>query len=112
MTYTLQANASGSRHLEVTDEHLATIQRFQLLDRLVDSNGIVDEAALDRLRIKARSLLEAGVCKDNSLLHLCLDVLYHANMKTVALTNLIATYHQWLASQEHSQQDERENHDA
>ncbi len=98
MIYTLQANNSGTRYIEVTEDHLATLQRYQLLDRLADSNGIIDETAVDRLRLKARSLLEAGVCKDNSLLNLCLDVLYHANMKSVALQHLIEAYNQWLTT--------------
>lgn len=95
MNYTVITNASGSRHIDINDEHLNTIHTYQLLDRLTDSNGIVDDAALERLRMKARSLLEAGVSKDNSLLHLCLDVLYHDNMKSIGLSNLIKTYRQW-----------------
>ena len=35
-------NASGSRSIEVTEQHLATIERYQLLRDLIDSNGFVD----------------------------------------------------------------------
>ena len=100
MTYNIVANASGSRHIEVSDTHLETLRNYQLLDRLTDSNGIVDDAALERLRLKVRSLLEAGACKDNSLLNLCLDVLYHANMKSTGLSHLIETYNTWLKENE------------
>lgn len=97
MTYSLQANVSGTRHIEVTDIHLQTLHRYHLLDRLLDSSGIVDDAAVERLRLKVRSMLEAGACEDNSLLDLCLDVLYHTNMKNIALSQLIETYNRWVA---------------
>lgn len=97
--YKVQANASGTRSIEVSDEHLATIQKYQLLNNLVDSNGIVDESVLDKLRLNTRSLLEHEPGKDNALLDLCLDVVYNQNMKALGLKNLIELYKQW--SDEH-----------
>lgn len=93
--YKVQANASGTRSIEVSDEHLATIRKYQLLSNLVDSNGIVDESVLDKLRLNTRSLLEHEPGKDNALLDLCLDVVYDQNMKALGLKNLIALYRQW-----------------
>ena len=61
--YTIQANPSGSRSIEVSDEHLQTIDHYQLLRNLTDSNGIIDEAVLDKLKFTVRSLLESA---DNS----------------------------------------------
>ena len=47
--YKIQANQSGTRSIEVSDQHLETIEKYQLLHNLVDSNGIIDEEVLDKL---------------------------------------------------------------
>ena len=44
--YKIQANQSGTRSIEVSDLHLETIDKYQLLRNLVDSNGIIDEGVL------------------------------------------------------------------
>ena len=44
--FKIQANASGTRSIEVSEAHLETIRKYKLLDRLVSSNGIVDEPTL------------------------------------------------------------------
>ena len=64
----IQANASGTRSIEVSEQHLTTIDRYQLLRDLIDSNGYVDEAVVDKLRLNVRSLLEGEAGKDKSLL--------------------------------------------
>ncbi len=38
----IQANSSGTRSIEVSDDHLLTIEKYQLLDDLVDSSGSID----------------------------------------------------------------------
>lgn len=88
----IQANPSGTRHIEVTDEHLATLDRYQLLDGLTGSNGIIDEAVLDKLKFTVRSLLETAGNNDKNLLDLCLDILYNKNMKVFGLQQLIGLY--------------------
>lgn len=40
--YKIQANPSGTRSIEVTDEQLATILKYSLFHNLVDSNGIIE----------------------------------------------------------------------
>ena len=55
--YKIQANASGTRSIEVSDLHLETLRKYSLLDSLVDSNGIIDETVLDKLKLNVRSLL-------------------------------------------------------
>ena len=55
--YKIQANASGTRSIEVSDWHLETLRKYSLLDSLVDSNGIIDETVLDKLKLNVRSLL-------------------------------------------------------
>ena len=61
----IQANASGTRSIEVSEKHLQTIEKYQLLRNLIDSNGIIDETVLDKLKFNVRSLLESGTATDN-----------------------------------------------
>ena len=91
----IQTNASGTRTVEVTEQHLVTIDRYQLLSGLIDSNGIVEETVLDKLKFNVRALLESELGKDKELLDLCLDVVYHPNMKALGLQNLMALYNDW-----------------
>ena len=93
--YKIQANASGTRSIEVSDLHLETLRKYSLLNRLVDSNGIVDESVLDKLKLNVRSLLESSGVSDKNLLDLCLDVIYNNNMKALGLQNLVALYKEW-----------------
>ena len=93
--YKIQANQSGTRSIEVSDQHLETIEKYQLLRNLVDSNGIIDEEVLDKLKFNVRSLLESSDIKDKELLDLCLDVIYNQNMKALGLHNLVLLYVDW-----------------
>ena len=95
LMYKIQANHSGTRSIEVEESHLFTISNYHLLDHLVDSNGIVDESVLDKLKFNVRSLLSGDAGSDKSLLDLCLDVIYNSNMKAFGLGNLITLYRQW-----------------
>ena len=88
-------NSSGTRSIEVTDEHLQTIEDYQLFRDLIDSNGYIDEDVLDKLKLNIRSLLESEAGKDKRLLDLCLDVIYHANMKAFGLQQLVLLYINW-----------------
>ena len=56
--YKIQANQSGTRSIEVSDEHLITIEKYALFRNLVDSNGIIDENVLDKLKFNIRSRVE------------------------------------------------------
>lgn len=94
--YKIQANVSGTRTIEVSDKHLETISRYSLLKDLIDSNGIIDEQVLDKLKMNVRSMLESETVKDNDLIDLCLDVIYHSNMKAFGLHKLILLYVQWM----------------
>lgn len=96
--YNIQANESGTRSISVSDENLATIRRFSLLQFLVDSNGIVTEQSLDKLKLNIRSLLTTPQGSDKALLDLCIDVIYHRDMKALGLKNLIALYADWNSS--------------
>lgn len=99
--FKIQANASGTRSIEISESHLATLKKYALLSNLTDSNGIVDETVLDKLKLNVRALLESGSCNDKTLLDLCLDVIYNQNMKAIGLGNLIKLYGEW----EHTQTD-------
>lgn len=94
--YKIQANQSSTRSIEVSDLHLETIDKYQLLRNLVDSNGIIDEGVLEKLKLNVRALLEADNCQDKALLDLCLDVIYNSNMKALGLHNLVLLYVDWL----------------
>lgn len=91
----IQANHSGTRSIEVSEKHLQTIDRYSLLNNLVDSNGIVDEGVLDKLKYNVRSLLESEQGGDKALLDLCLDVIYNQNMKAFGLNQLVKCYETW-----------------
>ena len=96
----IKTNASGTRSIEVSDQHLATIEQYQLLRDLIDSNGYVDEAVLEKLRLNIRALLESESGSDKQLLDLCLDVVYHPNMKALGLQNLLQLYVDWQKRQD------------
>ena len=96
----IQANNSGTRTIDVSDLHLETIDKYALLKNLVDSNGIIDEEVLDKLKYNVRSLLESETGKDKALLDLCLDVIYNNNMKAFGLHQLVLLYIDWKSQQE------------
>ena len=98
--YTIQANPSGTRTMEVSEENFRTIEKYALFRHLIDSNGIVDEAVLDKLKLNIRSLIASQEEDSKDLLDLCIDVIYHNNMKAFGLQQLIKLYLVWFNSQE------------
>ena len=98
--YTIQANPSGTRTMEVSEENLRTIEKYALFRHLIDSTGIVDEAVLDKLKLNIRSLIASQEEDSKDLLDLCIDVIYHNNMKAFGLQQLIKLYLVWFNSQE------------
>ena len=98
--YTIQANPSGTRSLEISEENLGTIERYGLFRQLIDSNGIVDESVLEKLRLNIRSLIASQEEDSKDLLDLCIDVIYHNNMKAFGLQQLIKLYLEWFSKQE------------
>ena len=94
-TYKIQTNASGTRSITINEEHLNTIRKYSLFENLVDSNGIIDEQVLDKLKLNVRSMLEMGTDTDKELLDLCLDVIYNNNMKAFGLNQLVRFYDKW-----------------
>ena len=91
----IQANPSGTRSIDVSDQHLETIEKYQLFRDLIDSNGYVDEQVLEKLKLNIRSLLESESGKDKALLDLCLDGIYHPNMKAFGLQRLVLLFIEW-----------------
>ena len=100
----IQANHSGTRSIEVTEQHLKTLDKYALLRNLVDSNGIIDESVLDKLKLNVRSMLESEAGKDKELLDLCLDIIYNNNMKAFGLHQLVLLYIDWKNQQEPKQE--------
>lgn len=107
MMYKIQANPTGTRSIEVSEEHLQTIRKYALLKNLIDSTSIIDETVLDKLKFTLRALLESEAGKDKALLDLCLDVIYHNNMKAFGLHQLTLLYIDWVSKQD--QQTETES---
>lgn len=93
--YKIQANPTGTRHIDVSDEHLKTIKDHSLFQLLTDSNGIIDESVLEKLKLNIRSLLVAENVNNKELLDLCIDVIYNQNMKAFGLRQLIDLYNKW-----------------
>jgi hypothetical protein len=91
----IQTNSSGTRSIDVSEDHLLTIEKYQLFRDLIDSTGYVDEQVLDKLKLNIRGLLEGDAGKDKALLDLCLDVIYHPNMKAFGLQQLVLLYINW-----------------
>lgn len=93
--YKIQTNQSGTRSIEISEEHLMTIDKYLLFRDLIDSNGFIDEPVLEKLKLNIRSLLESENGNDKDLLNLCFDVIYHQNMKAFGLQQLVILYINW-----------------
>ena len=104
--YTIQANPSGTRSMEISEENLVTIEKYSLFQHLIDSNGIVDEAVLEKLKLNIRSLIASQEEDSKDLLDLCIGVIYHNNMKAFGLQQLIKLYLTWLSKQEAEEEEE------
>ena len=104
--YTIQANPSGTRSMEISEENLVTIEKYSLFQHLIDSNGIVDEAVLEKLKLNIRTLIASQEEDSKDLLDLCIDVIYHNNMKAFGLQQLIKLYLTWLSKQEAEEEEE------
>ncbi|WP_018108991.1 hypothetical protein [Bacteroides propionicifaciens] len=89
---TIQANNHGTRFIEVSDANLSTIQKYNLFNQLTSSHGIIDEDVLEKLRLTIRSLIAHQEEDSNDLLDLCIDVIYHKDMKAFGLKQLIKLY--------------------
>ena len=94
----INANASGTRTIEVTEAQLQIIRRYSLLDRIANSMGIIDEDSLNRLRLTVRSLIASQVMASKDLRELC-AVLDHEDMKAHGLNNLAKCYNEWLVKE-------------
>lgn len=93
--YKIQSNASGTRSIDIKEEHLQTIRKYSLFNSLIDSNGYVDETVLEKLKLNIRALLESEAGSEKDLLDLCLDVIYHPNMKAFGLRQLVVLFINW-----------------
>ena len=99
--YKIQTNASGTRSISVSEEHLETIEKYSLLKGLVPSNGLVDETTLEKLKHNVKSYILSNDAEDTkALCDLCFNVLYHDNMKVFGLKELIMLYVGWSDSKE------------
>ena len=100
MMYKIQTNASGTRTMEISENNLETIREYALFQDLIDSNGIVVEDNLYKLKMNVRSLMESQESVDKNLMNLCFEVIYHDNMKAYGLYQLVVLYINWLRTVE------------
>lgn len=89
---TIQANSRGTRSISVSEDNLATIKKYNLFNQLIASHGVVDEDMLDKLRMTVRSLIASQEEDSHDLLDLCIDVIYHKDMKAFGLKQLLELY--------------------
>ena len=73
---------------------------------LYKQTGIVDEPVLDKLKLNIRSLIASQEEDSKELLDLCIDVIYHNNMKAFGLQQLIKLYLTWLSTQDAEEEEE------
>ena len=90
------------------EKHLETIEKYSLFQQLIDSNGIIDESVLDKLKLNVRSLIASMEENSKDLLDLCIDVIYHNNMKAFGLHQLILLYIKWEKEKEEKETAEGE----
>ncbi|MBQ0045919.1 MAG: hypothetical protein KBT33_00205 [Prevotellaceae bacterium] len=99
--YKIQTNASGTRSIEISEEHLNTLDQHSLLKGLIPSNGIVDETTLETLKHNVKSIILSGEADDNkAICDLAFNVLFHDNMKVFGLKELIMLYVGWKDAKE------------
>ena len=98
--YKIQANESGTRTIEVSENNLAAIEKYNLFQNLIESNGIVDETILQRLRMNVKSMVASNSNDESDLLDLCAKVIFNDNMKAFGLHNLILLYTEWQSRNE------------
>lgn len=89
---TIQANSRGTRSISVSDENLTTIKKYNLFNQLIASHGVVDEDMLEKLRMTIRSLIANQEEDSHDMLDLCIDVIYHKDMKAFGLKQLLELY--------------------
>lgn len=105
--YRIQTNATGSREMFITDEHLQTIRKYSLFKDLVGSTGIVNEDVLNKLKLMVRSILEAEP-QNRDLINFSHEVLYNDNMKAHGLNQLLTLYKNWIQTKEETEQENLE----
>ena len=103
----INANASGTRTIEVTEEQLQIIRKYSLFDRIANSTGVIDEESLNKLRLTVRSLIASQTMASKELIDIC-PILYHEDMKALGLNNLVKCYNEWLVSQESEKSEDAE----
>lgn len=106
--YSIQANPTGTRSIQVSEENLQTIHKYLLFQHLIDSNGIVDEDVLEKQRLIIRSLISSQESECKDLIDLCIDVIYHNNMKAFGLHQLILLYIEWCKKLDDGKENQEE----
>ena len=93
--YTIQLNESGTHHMEINENVLQTIHKYNLFNGLLNSTGYITENELDKLKLNIRALIASSQENTKDLLDLCIDVIYHDKMKAYGLRNLVGIFQKW-----------------
>ena len=102
--FQILCNIKGSRTITVSESHLQTLSRYNLFSDLLDSNGIVGEEVLEKLRLNVKALLDSNHT-DAELMDFCSNVLFHQNMKAFGLHQLILLFLDWEKDKHEAEQE-------
>ena len=91
----IQLNEKATHFLEITEQHLQTLQQYALLQDLVDSTGYITEDTMLRLKLRTRSLVLTTVPVPQDLLDLYAEIICHDKMKSFGLKQLMEAYTVW-----------------
>ena len=91
----IQLNEKATHFLEITEQHLQTLQQYALLQDLVDSTGYITEDTMLRLKLRTRSLVLTTVPVPQDLLDLYAEIICHDKMKAFGLKQLMEAYTVW-----------------
>ncbi len=91
----IQLNEKATHFLEITEQHLQTLQQYALFQDLVDSTGYITEDTMLRLKLRTRSLVLTTVPVPQDLLDLYAEIICHDKMKAFGLKQLMEAYTAW-----------------
>ncbi len=91
----IQLNEKATHFLEITEQHLQTLQQYALFQDLVDSTGYITEDTMLRLKLRTRSLVLTTVPVPQDLLDLYAEIICHDKMKSFGLKQLMEAYAEW-----------------
>ncbi len=93
--YKIQANQSGTRSIEVSDQHLRDYRKVSVTSQPRRQQRHYRRGSARQTETQCAFTPRSSDIKDKELLDLCLDVIYNQNMKALGLHNLVLLYVDW-----------------